>query len=161
MYLILLFLVFLFLNVARRRNKIGHQCCPLDGGCRKQNWHRRPLHPVSFLRQKEAAEQRESHSNVVSVGVFLCSSKKTEESTKMWNFKVFFIAIVLSAISVTDILAYVEVYIPLPTSQMDSMIFPLLSPLVDIFSFFFKQIENNRLCVWCVCVCVCVPSVYM
>jgi hypothetical protein len=138
MYLILLFLVFLFLNVARRRNKIGHQCCPLDGGCRKQNWHRRPLHPVSFLRQKEAAEQRESHSNVVSVGVFLCSSKKTEESTKMWNFKVFFIAIVLSAISVTDILAYVEVYIPLPTSQMDSMIFPLeLSPLVDIFSFFF------------------------
>ena len=48
----------------------------------------------------------------------------------------FFIAIVLSAISVTDILAYVEVYIPLPTSQMDSMIFPLLSPLVDIFSFF-------------------------
>lgn len=45
------------------------------------------------------------------MGVFsapptVVDAKKT---AKMWNYKVFFIAIILSAISVNNILAYVEV----------------------------------------------------
>lgn len=70
----------------------------------------------------------------------------------MWNLNVFFIAIVLSAISVTDILAYVEVYIPLQL-QMDSMIFLPFS--------LRRHYKTNRKQSIVCSVCVCVPSVYV
>lgn len=57
----------------------------------------------------------------------------------MWNFKVLFIAIIISAVSVNDILAYVEVYIGFNS--------------IGFHDLFNPWRKNNRLCRVC-CVCL-------